>query len=124
MIVIGSSFVKCAKNGKSSSVDVLRYIQANYNKNPSLQELSNFCGYQKNYFCDFFKKNVGMTYKEYLLNVKVNASKKLLKVSSKSIKEIAVECGFNNANNFIRKFKGATGLTPKQYRKLYIYSIK
>lgn len=124
LIVIGSSFVKCAKNGKSSSVDVLRYIQANYNKNPSLQELSNFCGYQKNYFCDFFKKNVGMTYKEYLLDVKVNASKKLLKVSSKSIKEIAVECGFNNANNFIRKFKGATGLTPKQYRKLYIYSIK
>lgn len=124
LIVIGSSFVKCAKSSKSSSVDVLRYIQSNFNKNPSLQELSDFCGYQKNYFCDFFKKNVGMTYKEYLLNVKVNASKKLLKVSNRSIKEIAVECGFNNANNFIRKFKYQTGLTPKEYRNLYIKSLK
>lgn len=47
-------------------------------------------------------------------------SKKLLKITSKLINTIAIECGFNSASNFIREFKNKTNITPKQYRKLYL----
>ena len=121
LIIIGSNELK-GNIEPSSNNDVLKYIHKNFARNPTLKELSEFCGYQKNYFCEFFKKKTGVTYKEYLSNLKVNYSKKLLKLSSKSIKEIALECGFNSANNYIRKFKAHTNLTPKQFRQLYIKS--
>lgn len=124
LIIIGSMQIKCESDGKTSSVDVLKYIHNNFAKNPTLQELSDFCGYQKNYFCEFFKKKTGVTYKEYLSNVKINHSKKLLKLTHKSVKEIAIECGFNSANNYIRKFKTYTNLTPKEYRQLYLKTKK
>lgn len=108
----------------SVTIDILKYIHKNFAKNPSLQDLSDFCGYQKNYLCDYFKKNIGSTYNDYLSNVKIEYSKKLLKISSKSIKQIAFESGFNSANNYIRKFKAKTQQTPMQYRKLYLDTQK
>lgn len=98
---------------------ILRFIHENFARSPSLDEISAFSGYQKNYFCDLFKKKTSMTYIEYLTAYKINYSKKLLKVTNKTIKEIAEECGFNSANNFIREFKKKNGITPKQYRKMH-----
>lgn len=120
LIIIGGNTVENKQCSKTPSTNILKYIHENFSKNPSLQELSDYCGYQKNYFCEYFKRLTGVTYKEYLSEVKINYSKKLLKISSKSIKEIAEECGFNSANNYIRKFKETTKITPKQYRKLYL----
>lgn len=125
LIIIGSHELKNNTiTTKKQNVDVLKYIQNNFQKNPSLEELSQFCGYQKNYFCEYFKKNFNTTYKEYLSSVKINHSKKLLKLTNKSIKEIATECGFNSANNFIRKFKETSIITPKEYRQLYLKTMK
>ena len=121
-LVLGIVMVVGSLGGEN--VDVLKYIQNNFQKNPSLEELSQFCGYQKNYFCEYFKKNFNTTYKEYLSSVKINHSKKLLKLTNKSIKEIATECGFNSANNFIRKFKETSIITPKEYRQLYLKTMK
>lgn len=122
LVIIGSNQLKGnIKTSKNS--DILKYIHQNFAKNPTLDELSKHCGYQKNYFCEYFKRKTGLTYKEYLSNVKINYSKKLLKLSNKTIKEIALECGFNSANNYIRKFKAHTSLTPKEFRQLYIKSI-
>jgi len=121
LLIVGSKSKNCITNDDSHT-DVLKYINLNFAKNPSLQQLSEYCGYQRNYFCEFFKKNTGFTYKEYLTSVKINYSKKLLKITSKSINTIAFECGFNSASNFIREFKNKTNITPKQYRKLYLAS--
>jgi len=104
----------------SITLDILKYIHNNFSKNPSLQDLSDFCGYQKNYLCDYFKKNIGETYNDYLTKVKIEHSKKLLKTTNKFIKEIAIESGFNSVNNYIRNFKAVTKQTPFQYRKLYL----
>ena len=122
LIAIGSEQKKQISNPDASfnSINsVLRYIHENFARSPSLDEISAFSGYQKNYFCDLFKKKTSMTYVEYLTAYKINYSKKLLKVTSKTIKEIAQECGFNSANNFIRDFKKKNNITPKQYRKQY-----
>ena len=125
LIIIGSNqFHIINEKNHGQILDILKYIHKNYANNPTLQELSDLSGYQKNYFCDYFKKKTGFTCKEYISDVKLNASKKLLKIDDKPIKEIAFECGFNSANNFIRKFKSHNGITPMQYRKLYLKTKK
>ena len=120
LIAIGSEQKEKIHNAQDASFNnILRYIHENFRRSPSLDEISAYSGYQKNYFCDLFKKKTSMTYIEYLTAYKLNYSKKLLKVTNKTIKEIAEECGFNSANNFIREFKKKFNITPKQYRKLY-----
>lgn len=119
LLIVGSSKRELISKG-STKVDILKYIHMNYAKNPTLDEISDYCGYQKNYFCDYFKKNTGCTYKDYLNSIRINQAKKLLKISKKTINEIAYETGFNSANNFIREFKLKTNTTPNQYRRLYL----
>lgn len=108
-----------APKAKHGQIEILKYIQENFANSPSLDEVAKKSGYQKNYFCSFFKKKMGMTYKDYLTNVKIGHAKKLLRMTSERIKDIAIESGFRSANNFIRSFKSLNGITPEKYRSLY-----
>lgn len=118
LIVIGNKKRETTKTSALTN-NVLQYIHKNFAKSPTLDEIASYSGYQKNYFCDLFKKKVGVTYIEYLTEYKINFSKKLLKINNKTIKEIAFECGFDSASNYIREFKKRNGITPKQYRVLH-----
>lgn len=120
LLAIGSAQKKQLHNTQDVSFNsILKYIHENFAKSPTLEDISTFSGYQKNYFCDLFKKKTSMTYIEYLTAYKINYSKKILKITNKTIKEISQECGFNSANNYIREFKKKNGITPKQFRKIY-----
>ncbi len=119
LIIVGSEQKHEIIGKDGAKNDVLQYIHKNFARSPSLEEIAAYSGYQKNYFCGIFRKKTGMTYIEYLTAYKLNYSKKLLKVSGKSIKEIALESGFSSANNFIREFKRKNSITPKQYRAMY-----
>lgn len=117
--VIGSQKAKTNKKKALLKNEILQYIHKNFARSPSLEEIASYSGYQKNYFCEIFKKKTGMTYIEYITHYKINYSKKLLKMQNKSIKEISFECGFDSASNFIREFKKRNRMTPKEYRKLH-----
>ena len=54
----------------------------------------------------------------YILQVKLSNAKKLLSNESKTIGEIAAECGIYDVNYFSRVFKRHTGFTPTQFRRL------
>lgn len=58
-----------------------------------------------------------MTFKEYLLNVRVGYACKLLTDPSHNISEAAYLCGFENISNFNRQFKHIKGITPSEYNK-------
>lgn len=123
LIAVGSNEIQKPLLGQHNDNNILQYIHQNFAKSPSLEEISAYCGYQKNYFCEIFKEKTGMTYIQYLTQYKLNYSKKLLKLTKKSIKEISEECGFESASNFIREFKKINNITPKQYRKVYYSQI-
>lgn len=64
----------------------------------------------------FFKSRTQKTVQEYVNDLKIERSKYLLDNTDKSILEIATAVGYNDASSFIRRFKDATGVTPKKYR--------
>ena len=59
-----------------------------------------------------------MPFKQYLTLLRIAKAKDLLTSTNEKIDDIAIECGFNNRNSFIRSFKQAVGTTPGQYRAI------
>ncbi len=90
----------------------IKYIQDNYTKNISLQEVADMANVSKYHFCSIFKEFTGHTFKEYHNRIRINKAIELLGTTDMSITEIAFLCGFNDSNYFSRKFHQITGKTP------------
>lgn len=69
-----------------------------------------------NYLNKIIKKSLGVTPYDYILNHILSEAKILLRLTDISIKELAHQLGFEDANYFIRCFKKVEGITPREYR--------
>lgn len=95
----------------------LVYMHTHFRENPSLTTLSQISHYSLNHFSTIFHKTIGMTYHDYLNQLKVKYAKQLLVSTNLKSIDICFQCGFNSFNSFLRTFKTLTGLTPIEYRK-------
>lgn len=96
--------------------NILGYISQNYNKKISLNDISKDVNFTPQYLCRFFKEMTDYTFSNYINHYRIETSCTLLKVSSLSITDIALECGFENISYFNRVFKRQTGCTPTEFR--------
>ena len=71
----------------------------------------------KSYFLRLFRRYMGTTPYNYLVNFRITQAKELLVLTDHSVSEIAQEVGFGDASNFSTRFAKATGQSPLQYRK-------
>ena len=109
-----------AKSNKSDSPQVLKivyYINTHYNQPITLSMLCNEFYLSKVSLCKKFKEIMCCSIMEYVLRLRLNVAKSLLKETKKSIEEIADECGFSSANYFGLIFKKEVGLSPLNYKK-------
>ncbi len=95
----------------------LQYIEFFYAQPLTLDELAQHCYVTSNYLSSLFKKEIGITLKEYINQTRIQKSILLLNTTHHSIQEIAGRCGFPDANYFSRIFKKLNGVTPLSYRK-------
>lgn len=99
---------------------VLSYITDHYHEKLYVQDLASQVNMNEQYFCRFFKRSIGKTPIDYINDYRLNKVIRLLETGDAQITEICLECGFNNMGDFQRLFKCKTGITPLQYRKLYL----
>ena len=99
---------------------VLSYITDHYHEKLYVQDLASQVNMNEQYFCRFFKRSIGKTPIDYINDYRLNKVIRLLETGDAQITEICLECGFNNMGNFQRLVKRKTGITPLQYRKLYL----
>ncbi|MGD1821730.1 MAG: AraC family transcriptional regulator [Pleomorphochaeta sp.] len=97
--------------------DSIEYINNNYKQDIILEELASISNMSKNYYCTFFKKVMNMTTIQYIDLIRINKACLLLRTTSKSILEIAGECGYNSLSSFNSAFKKNTLTNPRNYRK-------
>jgi len=95
---------------------VVEYINENYQKECTLEELSKIAGISRFYLIRIFKDCMGKSPYDYLLDIRIENAKLLLARGNISITDICHECGFNNMSHFIRTFKKKTGITPSRYK--------
>lgn len=96
---------------------VLQYIGENYSSPLRLSELAELVNMNEQYFCRYFKKNIGKTITEYINVIRVEKAATALAETEDKIIDIAAACGFDNTGYFIRRFKKEKGMTPSEYRK-------
>lgn len=82
-------------------------------------ELASICHLSYNYFSHIFKKSLGKSFKEYLLDIKIRQAEKLLLSTDKTITEIAHMTGFSTTSHFISQFKNKKNITPVKYKKVF-----
>ena len=62
-----------------------------------------------------------MNFNTLLSMIRLDEAKTLLKNTKSSILEISMECGFGSERAFYRQFKAILGISPKDYRKNYVF---
>ncbi|MDO5345963.1 MAG: response regulator [Lachnospiraceae bacterium] len=123
-----SSFQKqyieeCRIQNQNEAVRPIRkakqYIQNHYSDPITLEEVSSAVGLSTAYFSVLFKKTEGEGFAKYLINVRMEQAKILLRESNISVAEICRKVGYNDLKHFTHTFEKAVGVKPATYRKLY-----
>jgi AraC family transcriptional regulator len=83
----------------------------------SLQALANESGYSRVHFIRMFRAATGYSPHNYLLNLRLERARELLKNSSLSLIDIALDCGFSSHSHMSRLFHKGVGITPSAYRR-------
>lgn len=97
---------------------VLEYIQTHLERDIRLHDLAALTGISQYYFCRLFKRSLGVTPHQYVLQQRIERSKQLLKQKNLALTDIALMCGFKNQSQLTTVFRKTTGATPKSFRTL------
>lgn len=95
----------------------LSYMKEHYTEKVYIADLARQSSMNEQYYCRFFKKMIGKPPIEYLNELRIKQTLRLLRDTNESVMNISLECGFNNLGNYMRTFKKYMGCTPLQYRK-------
>lgn len=98
---------------------IASYINSNYSKQLTLNQVAEIFKVSPYYFCRTFKEVTGFTFTEYLNTTRVKEAQRLLLESALKVIDIAEKVGFDSSTHFGRIFKSRTGFSPLQYRKIY-----
>lgn len=94
---------------------VLEYIQTNYSRHISLEEMAENAGMSPKYFCRFFQEMTHRTPVDYLNYYRIERACYELVTTDCPITDIAYNSGFNDLSYFIKTFKKYKHTTPKKY---------
>jgi two-component system response regulator YesN len=95
------------------------YIRENCHDEISNTEIGAIFGYHPFYVSRVLKEKKGTTLHQYIIAHRLKIAKSYLETTKKSIAEIAEETGFTDASYFTKSFKGAFGISPKDYRAVF-----
>jgi iron complex transport system substrate-binding protein len=109
-----------AFESKSNQTDLVtlvrRYLHHHYQEGITLDFLANQYNYSPRYLSMKFKQQTGASPIEYLIQIRINESKKLLLETGATLRVIAAQVGYADEYYFSRLFKKQTGLSPARYQ--------
>ena len=97
--------------------EITGYINTHCNENITLESLSEKYYISPCYLSRTFKKITGLTFVEYLSNIRIKEAQRLLQKTDLTIAQISEAVGYNSSTHFGRIFKKFTGVAPLTYRK-------
>lgn len=98
----------------------LLFIQVNLRYDISLADVARYVGYTPDYFSRYFRRQMRISFSDYLNGKRLETASRLLLETDNSIEDIACDCGFNSSNWFRIRFKQRYGQTPTAFRRLMV----
>ncbi|MCB6310185.1 AraC family transcriptional regulator [Mediterraneibacter glycyrrhizinilyticus] len=92
------------------------YIKGHLSEMISVKTLADRSGYAEYYFSHKFKKEMGISVKEYILQEKIEQAKVMLTSTNESIQKISDSLAFGNRSYFYTCFQKQEGMSPSEYR--------
>ena len=96
---------------------MISYIDEHYQQKIELEEIAKIGGYNVAYTSQFFKRQMGISFVEYVLRLRLRDATTRLTTTDEAIARIASSCGFADIKAFNVAFKKHFNLTPTEYRK-------
>lgn len=93
------------------------YAARHYREAVGLGDVAEAAGVNSTYLSYLFSQEMGIGFANYLLNLRMEHAKKLLRETNLKMWQVAEESGFNDYHYFSKVFKKAEGMSPAQYRK-------
>lgn len=97
---------------------VLQYVEENYNTALSTRDIAGRFFMNTSYFSKLFHEQMGCTFSNYLINVRVEKAKMMLTQTNMKLYYIAEAVGYTNVQYFSTIFKEKEGLTPSAFRQM------
>ena len=95
------------------AVDFIHYNYATI----TVADIIRYVGFSRSYFTTLFKKQIGSSPQEYLLQYRIKIAQELLLTTDQPIQSIAQKVGYENQMTFSRTFKNIVGVSPLKYRE-------
>lgn len=96
----------------------IQLMQECYNTNISINDICNLIYLSPCHFKRVFKEYTGQTPYQYLLNIRMEKAKEVLRKNENSIDDVARQCGYVNSGHFSMAFKRNMKVSPSEYRKI------
>ncbi|MBU9720995.1 MULTISPECIES: response regulator transcription factor [Bacillaceae] len=104
------------ENMKGDIYKVKSYMEKNFHENISLKSIASKYYMNPVYMGQLFKKTFGMYFKEYLLQLRIDEARRLLRQTDMRVYEVAEKVGFGSTDYFVTQFEKINKLTPTEYR--------
>lgn len=98
------------------AVQAVSYVEKKYAYKISVWDVARFCGLTSSRFSTVFKKQQGITFREFLLRYRIRKAQDLLAYPGVSITDVALSAGFNDLSFFSKMFRRYVGSRPSDYR--------
>jgi transcriptional regulator GlxA family with amidase domain len=92
-------------------------MSSGMDKGLSIAHIASACSLSRSHFSRAFKKNTGLSPRDWFLNLRLDRAKRLLEESELTISQISLDCGFADQSHFTRVFTRMAGLTPFTWRR-------
>lgn len=97
--------------------NIIAYTLSNFDKEITLEEVASLSNFSITSFCRYFKSITRKTYFDFLTEVRISHTCRMIKEDRYALSYICYKCGFNNVSNFYRHFKKIMGMTPLDYKR-------
>ncbi|MBQ8836682.1 MAG: helix-turn-helix transcriptional regulator [Clostridia bacterium] len=112
-----NSYTDKASNKNNLLYRIFEFIEREYSKDCLLKQLSEELSYDYAYLSRFFKRNVGITFNEYVNHFRISKACELLSNTDNSVLQCAMECGYSSLRSFNRNFKDIVAVSPTEYKR-------
>lgn len=96
------------------------FIAKKYMSKIKIDDIADFIGISRSHLTGSFKKEMGVSPQEYLINFRLEKAASLLRTTKEQINIISYQCGYEDSLSFSKAFKQKYGMSPKAYRNMQI----
>lgn len=107
-----------ARMADGQFTDAIDFMQANLERSIGLTAIAGATGLSPSHFARQFRLVMGIPPHQYLMQLRIERAKRLLRDTNTSVVDVALTCGFANQEHMTRLFKRNSGTTPAVYRKM------